>query len=56
MVAICTVKGGTNVAQTSKSVSQLLICQLHDYARSADLEIGDTAGLETCATPLSVLI
>jgi len=22
----------------------------HDFARAADLEIGDTAGLETCAT------
>jgi len=23
---------------------------LHDCGRSADLEVGDTAGLETCAT------
>jgi hypothetical protein len=26
----------------------------HDIARPADLEIGDTAGLETCATLVAV--
>src|SRR6266545_2817194 len=29
--------------------------RLHDVERHADLEIGDTAGLETCATPADAL-
>jgi hypothetical protein len=40
------------VAQTSKSavsrVSKPAVCPI--AARHADLEVGDTAGLETCAT------
>ena len=42
-----------NVAQTSKSaVSQVSKPAEHtDRPRAADLEIGDTAGLETCGTP-----
>jgi hypothetical protein len=42
----------TAVAQTSQSaVSQgFQACEPHDCSSPADLEIGDTAGLETCAT------
>src|ERR1041385_6995947 len=43
----------TGVAQTSKSaVSQVSKpASAPAFGRDADLEIGDTAGLETCATP-----
>jgi hypothetical protein len=50
-------QGGTsdltpNVAQASKpAVSQVSQpAELYVLLRSADLEVGDTAGLETCAT------
>ena len=51
--------GATEVAQTSKSAvsrvskpaSDALFQGALDFRRAADLEVGDTAGLETCATP-----
>src|SRR2546422_11581619 len=38
------------VSQVSKPATRPNSRTLPDFPRSADLEIGDTAGLETCAT------
>jgi hypothetical protein len=38
------------VSQVSKPAQRLPVRRFHSFWSPADLEIGDTAGLETCAT------